>query len=316
MAGEKLLPDESEIVVDGVNDELEVQLVDDTPVADRGRPPLSKEKLAAALPSDEELATYSENVQKRLKQMQHAVHDQRRAAEAADREREAALEYARAVKAQADQLQLRYNNGEKVFVTGMQDKAKVSIAAAKAALVAATAAFDAEGIAEATLAMNRAVVEEQRYIGWQQPTGQTETPVVQPRQTEPQRSPSVPKPDSRAQEWAAKNQWFEVDKAMTGFAYGVDAELQAEGITPADPDQYYGEIDRRLRETFPTKFKDAARDNPDAGTPRSPVAPVRRSASGKRVVTLTKSQESMAKRLGLTVAQYAASLVELENRNV
>jgi hypothetical protein len=300
---------------------IELEIVDDTPEQDRGRTPLSKEKIAAAEPTDDELASYSENVQKRIKQMKHALHDQRRTAETAEREREAALQYAQAMKQQAEQLQQRYNAGEKVFVGGMQEKAKVSIQAARDKLKAATEAFDADAIADATLEMNRAVMEEQKYLGWQQQSaGQTENAGVQTRQTEPQRSPTVPKPDARAQDWASKNKWFEVDKAMTGFAYGVDAELAADGITAAsDPDEYYGTIDRRLRETFPTKFES---DDPSSrkrderpDPPRSTVAPVRRSASGKRVVTLTKSAESMAKRLGLTAAQYAEAVIELENRN-
>jgi hypothetical protein len=315
------MDDNNQVITENDDNEIELEIVDDTPPQDRARPPLSKEKLAAAEPSDDELASYSENVQKRIKQMKHALHDQRRTAEAAEREREAAVQYAQAMKQQAEALQQRYSAGEKVFVTGMQDKAKVSIQAARDKLKAATEAFDADAIADATLEMNRAVMEEQKYLAWpSQNAGQTENSGVQTRQTEPPRSPTVPKPDARAMEWAAKNDWFEVDKAMTGFAYGVDAELAARGITAAsNPDGYYGEIDRRLRETFPSKFEDEdppQRQQPaKQEPPRSTVAPVRRSASGKRVVTLTKSQESMAKRLGLTAAQYASSLVELENRN-
>jgi len=304
-----------DIQVEGQDDEVEIDVVDDTPEPDKGRTPLSKEKIAAAEPSDEELAQYSEGVQKRIKQLKHALHDQRRSAESAEREREAAIQYAQAMKSQADSLQQRYAVGEKVFVAGMQDKAKVGIQAARDKLKAATEAFDADAIADATQEMSRAIFEEQKYIGWTSSNaGQPENSGVQPQQTEPQRS-RVPRPDSRARAWAAKNQWFEVDKAMTGFAYGVDAELAADGITAAsDSDKYYAEIDRRLRETFPSKFEDAA-PTERRYPPRTPVAPVRRSASGKRVVTLTKSQESMAKRLGITPAQYAASVVELETRS-
>ena len=312
---------DTEVTLPDDDNDIELEVVDDTPEKDRGRTPLSKEKLAAAEPSDDELAQYSEGVQKRIKQLKHALHDQRRTAEQSDREREAALQYAQAMKQQAEVLQQRYSAGEKVFVTGMQDKAKTSIQAARDKLKTATEAFDADAIADATQEMSRAIFEEQKYLGWQASNaGQAENSGVQTRQPEPQRSPTVPRPDARAREWAARNPWFEVDKALTGFAYGVDAELAAEGVTAAsDPDGYYGEIDRRLRETFPTKFEDAdpptRQQNARQEPPRSTVAPVRRSASGKRVVTLTKSQESMAKRLGLTASQYAASVIELENRN-
>ena len=305
-----------DIKVEGQDDDVELEIVDDTPEKDRGRAPLSKEKLAAAEPSDEELAQYSEGVQKRIKQLKHALHDQRRTAEQAEREREAALQYAQSMKTQAESLQQRYTAGEKVFVAGMQDKAKTSIQAARDKLKAATEAFDADAIADATQEMSRAIIEEQRYVGWSQNNaGQPQDSGVQTRQTEPQRSPQVPKPDPRAQAWASKNQWFEVDKAMTGFAYGVDAELAADGVTAAsDPDEYYGTIDRRLRETFPDKFESPP-PTTRAEQSRSTVAPVRRSASGKRVVTLSKSEAETAKRLGVTPAQYAAAVVELENRN-
>lgn len=317
------LPDERDIVVDKNEGEIELEIIDDTPEADRGRTPLSKEKLDAVNPTDEELDQYSEKTKKRILQLQHAHHDQRRAAEAAARERDEAIAFARAQQAQAQELRTRFAAGEKVFVGGMQEKAKVSVEAAEAKLKAATEAFDADAIVAATKDLNRALYEEQRYANWQPQTpSQAESDVVQPRPSERQQ-PSVPKPDARAEAWGRKNQWFGEDDEMTSFAYGVDAKLAKQGITAAtDPDGYYGTIDRRMREVFPDKFEKP--DDPgdrdtrrSADSPsRTPVAPVRRSASGKRVVTLTKTQEAMAKRLGLTAQQYAAELIALENRNV
>jgi len=319
------LPNEEDILAKGADDnELEVSIVDDTPVEDRGRTPLSKEKLKQALePTEEELDKYSEDVKKRILQLKHAAHDQRRLAEEAQREREAALQFAQAQQRRAKELEQKFVAGEKIFVGGMQEKAKVSVEAAKAKLKAATEAFDADAIVEATQELNKALFEEQRYANWQPQTpSKAEDDVVQTRQSEPQR-PSVPQPDARARQWASKNTWFGEDDEMTGFAYGVDAKLAKQGITAAtDPEAYYGEIDRRMREAFPDKFEskpDADDDRPGRKqpdpAPRTPVAPVRRSTSGKRVVTLTKSQEQMARRLGLTPQQYAAELVALENRN-
>lgn len=326
------LPNEEDILAKGADDnELEVSIVDDTPEQDRGRTPLSKEKLKQAMePTDEELEKYSEDVKKRILQLKHAAHDQRRQAEEAQREREAAMQFAQAQQRKVKDLEQRYAAGEKVFVGGMQEKAKVSVDAAKAKLKAATEAFDADAIVEATQELNRALIDEQRYAHWQPQTpSKAEDDVVQTRATEQQR-PSVPKPDARATAWAAKNDWFGTDDEMTGFAYGVDAKLAKQGITAAtDPDVYYGAIDRRMREAFPDRFETAedrteqrgAREQRDAGarqqdtTARTPVAPVRRSASGKRVVTLTKSQEQMAKKLGLTPQQYAAEVIALEARN-
>lgn len=321
-----VLPNEEDITAGAAgDDDLEVSITDDTPEEDRGRTPLSEEKRKAADPTDEELAKYSEDVKKRLLQLRHLAHDHRREAEAAARREAAALEFAKAQQAKAQQLEQRYMAGEKVFVGGMQEKAKVSIAAAEAKLKAATEAFDADKIVEATRDLNRAMLEEARFANWQPQQGasQADSAVVQREPTEPQRSSAVPKPDARATEWASKNLWFGENDEMTGFAYGIDASLAKQGITAkSDPDAYYGAIDRRMREKFPEKFGGKSNEEQDdtsgsntRETTRTPVAPVRRSTAGKRVVTLTKSQAEMAKRLNLTVAQYAAELVALENRN-
>lgn len=321
------LPDETDITAKNDPDEgLEVSVVDDTPPEDRGRTPLSQEKLDALAPTEEELNQLSERTKKRLLQLQHAVHDQRRVAEQAAREREAALQYAEAQKRRAAQLQEQYASGEKVFVDSMKEKVKVSVEAAKAKLKAATEAFDADGIVEATQDLNRALIEEQRYASWRPaPPSQDETAVVQPRASEASQ-PSAPRPDARAQKWASENPWFHVDDEMTAFAYGIDAKLAKQGITAStDPDAYYGAIDRRMREVFPDKFEDDSLEGEQRDTrqqksrteptPRTPVAPVRRTASGKKVVTITKSQETMAKRLGITPQQYAEAVAELEARN-
>ena len=112
----------------------------------------------------------------------------------------------------------------------------------------------------------------------------------------------MPKPDHRAQAWASKNSWFGEDDEMTSFAYGVHAKLAQAGITAeTDPEQYYGAIDRRMREVFPDRFEDAVRSRMHLAKPNRALkappnsrCPVRRSASGKKVVTITKSQEAMA----------------------
>jgi len=169
------LPNEEDILARGGGDnELEVSVVDDTPEQDRGRTPLSKEKLKQALePSDEEMERYSADVKKRILQLQHAAHDQRRIAEEALRERAAAEEFAKAQLRKTQELQSRFAAGEKVFVGGMQEKAKVSIEAAEAELKAATEAFDADAIVKANRKLTTALMEEQRYANWQpQPPSQ------------------------------------------------------------------------------------------------------------------------------------------------
>lgn len=124
-----------------------------------------------------------------------------------------------------------------------------------------------------------------------------------------------PAPDERAQGWVARNSaWFQKDKAMTAFAFGVHEDLVEKGVDPrTEPDIYYRKLDEALQARFPEKFE---QEQPTRTPRTSPVAPASRAVNGRKRVTLTQNEMSLARKLGITPEQFAAEKVKLENRNV
>ena len=125
-----------------------------------------------------------------------------------------------------------------------------------------------------------------------------------------QQTPQVPKPDQRALDWAAKNDWFEKDSEMTGYAYGLHEKLVKSGIDPRS-EEYYTEIDNAVRRIFPDKFDDGQiEEEAPQRQNGSVVAAPSKTTKKPRTVRLTSTQASLAKRLGLTNEQYAAQLMK------
>lgn len=291
-------------------DDIEVEEVPDARVApvDRTAKPLPADDNPE--PTEEELASYSEGVRKRLDKLTHARHDERREKEQAQRERDEAVAFAQRVMASQQALEARAQKMSEVTQAVTLEKLDADIAVARKAYVEAANTYDTEAMAESQMALARLVArkeraEEQKNL---QPIAQVPQPVVQ------QQQPARPAPDQRAKEWAARNDaWFQKDKAMTAFAFGVHEDLVSKGVDPrTDSELYYKKLDAEVQSRFPEKFSDA----PATRTPRtSPVAPASRTVNGRRKVTLSSTEVSLARRLGVTPEQFAAEKVKLENRN-
>jgi len=314
------LPDEKDLLKPGeipdddievhIEGDVEVDIIDDTPEEDRNYKALPE---GEAEPSDEEMEEYSDKVKKRLSKMRHGLHDERRAKEAATRERDAAVATAKTLLEEKKALESRYQQGEDAFINQAKEKVSMSMAEAKREFKAAYEIGDADAMAEAQEKISTIAAEKQRTEEWsrqstqrKQNTGQPENDVIQSAHT----SPPVPEPDPDAVGWAAKNKWFGADEEMTQFAYGVHAKLVNSGIDPKiDSVEYYKKLNTRMREVFPTyEWGDTQKRKQT-----SVVAPVNRTTKTARRVTLTQSQASVAKRLGLTPLQYATELAKLEN---
>lgn len=291
-------------------DDIEVEEVPDARVApvDRTAKPLPADDNPE--PTEEELAAYSEGVRKRFDKLTHARHDERREKEQAQRERDEAVAFAQRVIASQQALEARAQKMSEVTQAVTLEKLDADIATARKAYVEAANNYDTEAMAESQMALARLVArkeraEEQKNL---QPIAQVPQPVVQPKQ------PARPAPDQRAKEWAARNDaWFQKDKAMTAFAFGVHEDLVSKGVDPrTDSELYYKKLDAEVQSRFPEKFSDA----PTTRTSRtSPVAPASRTVNGRRKVTLSSTEVSLARRLGVTPEQFAAEKVKLENRN-
>lgn len=290
----------------GTDAELEIEIVDDTPAADRGRPALQEE---VEDPTDEELGQYSAAVQSRIKKLTHKSHDERRAKEALQRQNAELDRLTRGVIAERDQLRTMLGEGTAVLTTQAKTLSDSEVNAAKAKLIAAHEAFDNAAIVEAQAELNAAQIKRDRLENTKAPSFQPEKRVVDSPSTT---QATAPKLDDRTQRWMAANKWFGDgeggDSAMTGFALGLHQRLVKEhGNDYTRTDEYYSQIDKAVRRTFPDAFK--------AGTTKSStiVAPAgRTSASGARRVQLTQTQVALAKKFGLTPQQYAAELIKTE----
>lgn len=282
-----------------------VEIVDDTPPQDRNKKPLNKNPE----PTEEELEAYSEGVKKRINELRHGYHDERRAKEAAIREKEELAELAEKLLKEKKEWQQRYVAGEEFAVGQFKEKAVITLEAAKKQYKDAFEAGDVEAMAAAQERMMEAALEKKKYEDWRPQQLQTDEN-YETIQSVKQTAQPKPQVDPRAATWAEDNKWFGQDEEMTAFAYGVHDKLVKAGIDPRlEPDLYYRKIDERVREVFPDKFEDV---KPQKQKPATVVAGVSRTPNTTKKVVLSASQQRVAKRLGLTPQQYAQELAKLE----
>jgi len=296
-------------------DDLEIEVVDDTPPEDRGREPMPKE-IVDELEQDD-LEEYSEKVKRRLSQMKKVWHDERRAKEALQRERDEAMRFAQAQFEQTKALKSRLGHGEKVFKSEMTRAVEGAVASAKAKLKAAYEGGDAEEIADAQEALTDAKLQLRELSRFQPSLQEEDDGVQQAHQT---RVPDRVRPDAKAVAWQEKNTWFGTDEEMTALALGLHEKLVKSGVDP-NSDDYYRQINKTMRRRFPEYFsEDDLAETPDTGkksptprkTPATVVAPAKRTNAASRQVKLTPSQIAIAKRLGLTNEAYAREVLKLQ----
>ena len=295
-------PKETDEVQFTVEGETEIEVVDDTPEQDRNRAPM---KDTPAEVTDEELAQYSEGVKKRIQHFSKGYHEERRAKEAALREREEAVRLAQQLLEENKKLQ--NNNGQ--AQQALLDQAKRVIAgeleAAKQQYKQAYEAGDPDKLLEAQEALTTAKIKAERVNNFK-PALQPEKPVVQPTPQPQQVAPVDPK----ARAWQEANPWFGVDDEMTAVAITVHRKLVEGGVDPTS-DTYYERINSRVRELFPSAFTSEKPSKKSSTV----VAPATRSTAPKKIV-LSQSQVNIAKRLGVPLEAYARQVAEsLRNQN-
>ena len=293
------------------SDEVEIEVVDDTPESDRGRRPLNKE---VEDPTEDELEEYGARSQQRIKELTHARHDERRAKESALREREEALRMAQHLMDENKKLREAYNKGSEEYGSSIAKTAEMELAQARSALKAAQESYDTDAIIEAQERLAEATWNLKEAKNFKAPPLQEPSYEVQTTQTQPERKQI----DEKSLRWQQKNQWFGAPgyEEMTSFALGLDQKLRNQGVEPGS-DTYFEQIDARIRKTFPEVFEDTREQvvQPQE-TPRRPtvVASAGRT-SGAKKIKLTSTQLALAKKFGLTPQQYAAELAKMENQN-
>ena len=281
------------------DNEVEVEIVDDTPLEDQNRKPLQAEEALGDDDQELELENYSDKVKKRINQMSHKYHDERRAKEQATREREAAIRYAQSIHEENQRLMQTLNWGQQEYAKEAQSSIESQERLAEDKYRRAADTGDTDSMLAAQKELSALALKKDRLLNMQFPQNaplQTQQqPVYNQPNTAPQ--PQAPARDVKAEEWHARNAWFQKDKQMTSLAYGLHEELTEQGIIPSS-DEYYKKIDARMREVFPEKFG-LTRSQNNA----SPVASVGRTTASKKV-TLTASEANIARRLGVTNEQY------------
>lgn len=304
---------------------LEIEIVDDTPEKDRNRPPRDP-KVPRGDISDDEIKRYSESSQKRIKQLRYEYHEERRQKEASQRQAEEAIRVAQHWQQENHRLAYIAQGRLAAMTEQARNRSDNEITLAQKALGAAIETGKSDEISAAQTALTRAVTQremmparpaappQQAQQQYQQdpryvPQAQNQQQYQQPSRAE------TTAPDPKAVKWLKDNQWFGSDKRMTGFAYGVHEELVTEkGIDPIrDADEYYGEVNAAMRKAFPDEFEDGEPARAQAARPNIVSPPARGAAPRK--VQLTASQATVAKRLGLTLEQYANQLIKEQKAN-
>ena len=256
------------------------------------------------LENKDELKEYSDGVQKRIAKLTRKMRE-------AERQREEAVAYAQSVKNKNDEMEGRISKIDNSYVSEFESRVKTGLAAAKLALKNAIESQDVEAqIAAqqqlASLTMDEARVNSIKVANEQRPQPQQREVNITPQQRAPQQQS-----DPRAEDWASRNSWFGNDSAMTYTAFDIHKTLvEKEGFDPQSND-YYAEVDKRIRLEFPHKFDKVENNTTERAKPAQNVASARRSAStnkGRKTVKLSPSQVAIAKRLGVPLEAYAKQL--------
>jgi hypothetical protein len=302
---EKTEPLEEEgqlIEIDDAEEKVEekVEVEEGQPESNENRPAVEVKK------EEDDLSDYSETVKKRIAKLTKKFRDE-------EKQRAAALEFAESVKKQNDELKAKLDKLDTTYVGEFDTRVQSQAAAAKEAYRKAYEAGDADAMYEAQQTISRIALEEARL---QQIKEQREeqakasevdgsSPPQQPAPT-----PPPPKPDPRAEEWAQKNEWFGQDQTMTYAAFGIHKSLiEEEGLDP-NTEEYYTELDTRIKTEFPHKFGETKKSSGPRVASAGATASKSVSPKGRRTVKLTPSQIAIAKRLNVPLEEYAKYVKE------
>jgi len=297
------LEEEGQVIeIDDAEEKVEekVEVEETQPESNENRPAVEVKK------EEDDLSDYSDTVKKRIAKLTKKFRDE-------EKQRAAALEFAESVKKQNDELKAKLDKLDTTYVGEFDTRVQSQAAAAKEAYRKAYEAGDADAMYEAQQTISRIALEEARL---QQIKQQREeqakasevngsSPPQQPAPTSP-----PPKPDPRAEEWAQKNEWFGQDQTMTYAAFGIHKSLiEEEGLDP-NTEEYYTELDTRIKTEFPHKFGETKKSSGPRVASAGATASKSVSPKGRRTVKLTPSQIAIAKRLNVPLEEYAKYVKE------
>ena len=279
--------------------EIEVEVVDDTPKADRGR----KASKPPEDLTDDELEDYSDKVRKRIQHFSKGYHDERRAKEASQRERQEMEAFAKTLVDENNKLKGSVEKNQAALLEQAKKNSAIEVLSAKRAYKRAYEAGDADKLLDAQDKLTNAKIKADK-LGDFEPEAlqQAEIPVQIPQEAPIQ-------PDTKASDWASENSWFGSDDEMTAYAMGVHSKLVKQGVDTTS-DDYYETINSRMRNTFPEEFGEIEElEERPSKRQSNVVAPATRSTAPRKV-RLTQTQVAIAKKLGVPLDLYAKKVAE------
>ena len=284
-----------------VKDEVteDVAKSDDAPAESTEQPDVQESK-----PQDQKLEEYGEGVKKRIAKLTRKWRD-------AEREKDSAVEYARSVEQKRKQWESRYAKLDSTYLKDSETRAKSQLDAVKGKLAAAIEGGDTAKQVEAQAELSTLTSDvrniESEKLRREEYTREPRTPAY--GGGTPEKTPTLPQVDEQAEEWATKNSWFGKDRAMTFTAFEHHKDLvEKEGFDPKS-NEYYAEIDKRIKVDFPHKFD---RKEGSAKTVQT-VASVKRGVKpGRKSVKLTSSQVQIARKLNVPLEEYAKQLLNVK----
>lgn len=290
--------------------DIEIEIEDDTPPADRGKTALPPQDL-----QEEELSEYSKKVQERMKTLSRTYHDERRAKETVMREREALEQYAKQLVQENEELKTKSDQSHNALIESAKKQVESELAFAAQQYKRAYESGDTESIVTAQQALNTAQIRADKVNALKPKAIEQSKEALQPKENNVQSQAPIPEArvrDEKAEAWRANNPWFGDNDEMTAWALGMHKMLEKRGID-LQSDEYYERINSRARQLFPEEFEGETNAEPEAAPQQKPsnvVAPATRSISPNKV-KLTKSQLAVAKRLNVPPTRYAEQALKL-----
>ena len=308
-------PDEEQPQAQILEDEIEIEVIDDTPEEDRKNSNPMPKEIVDEIDADD-LEAYSGEAKTRLMQMKKVYNDERRRADAAEKEQKDAIALAKSILEENKKLKGKLSAGEKDLVTNVKQNLSYELEKAKQEYKDAYDSGDADRLVEAQEKLTEVQFKSKEINSFKPEFSED---ALQTLESDVQIQHQPQRLDSKTQSWLEKNQWYGKDEDMSYLAHGVHRRLEREGV-PIGSDHYWATIDDEVRRRFPEKFGggEELKHSSDAETkhsakkPATVVAPATRSTSPKRV-TLTLREQALAKKLNLTNEQYAREKTKMES---
>jgi len=254
----------------------------------------------------DEREEYSDGVKKRIDRLTYKIRE-------AERREQAAVQFAQKIKEEKDSLEGKFKELDDGYVNEFTGRVQSQLESAKNNLKNAVAKGDIDAQVSANQLLAKLAIEEERIKATEvqrKATADQADNAGQVVQQPVQNNVATPKPDPRAEAWAEKNEWFGKDETMTYASFGIHKKLvEQEGYDPTS-DEYYDEVDKRIRTEFPHKFNDGGEVQGSNKPVQTVASATRTSRTGRKTVRLTPSQVAIAKKLGVPLEEYAKYVKE------